>query len=356
MRQQKIPVGVLGCTGLVGQHFVRLLDVHPWFQIGLLAASPNSAGKPYDKACRWIAGGDMPSMVRGMDIFEAARDPLIESGIQVFFSALPAGIAGPLEASLRAAGCFVFTNASARRMDTDVPILVPEVNPDHTALLRDQISRHSGFIAAGPNCTTAGLVLGLKPLDPLESVSCTVTTFQSISGAGRRGLAALDLSGNVIPFISGEEDKMSRETRKILGRLDGGRIIGREIAVRPTCCRVPVRVGHLLSVEIEVAQQAGGEDVRALFEGFSPLPQVAGLPTAPEKSVVVRNEVDRPQPILDTAAGQPERTRGMAVTVGRIRTEAGRVAFLLLVDNLVRGAAGNVLLAAELSRKEGFLP
>ena len=355
MINNKIPVGVLGCTGLVGQHFVRLLDGHPWFRIKLLAASPKSAGKEYGEACRWIAGGEMPAAVRGMDIVEASADLLILSECRVFFSALPAGIAGPLEAALRAAGCFIFTNASARRMDADVPILIPEVNPEHATLIIDQVKRHGGFIAAGPNCTTAGLVLGLKPLDPLDPVSCTVTTFQSISGAGRRGLAALDISGNVIPHIGGEEEKMRRETQKILGRIHGGRIVGREIAVRPTCCRVPVRVGHLLSIEVETARRADADEVRALFEEFHLPSQVAGLPTAPEKPMIVRVEEDRPQPLLDAGAGRPERARGMAATVGRIRMDGRRISFLLLVNNLVRGAAGNVLLTAELARKEGFL-
>lgn len=356
MINKRIPAGVLGCTGLVGQHFVRLLDGHPWFRIKILAASKKSAGKSYEEACRWTAGGEMPPAVRDMTLVETSADLLITSGCRVFFSALPAGIAGPLEAALRAAGCFIFTNASARRMDADVPILIPEINPDHASLLGDQIKRHGGFIAAGSNCTTAGLVLGLKPLDPLDPVSCTVTTFQSLSGAGRTGPAALDISGNVLPFIGGEEDKMRRETQKILGRIRGGRIVDREISVRPTCCRVPVRVGHLLSIEVETAGRADADEVRALFGGFRPPPQAAGLPTAPEKPVIVRVEEDRPQPLLDAGAGRPERARGMATTVGRIRTDSRRISFLLLVNNLVRGAAGNVLLAAELTRKEGFLP
>ncbi|MDW7761833.1 MAG: aspartate-semialdehyde dehydrogenase [Acidobacteriota bacterium] len=356
MRQQKTSVGVLGCTGLVGQHFVRLLDGHPWFRISLLAASPKSAGKSYQEACRWIAGGEMPPAVRDMTVVETSPDLVTESGCRVFFSALPAGIAGPLEAALRAAGYFIFTNASARRMDADVPILIPEINPDHASLLRDQIERHGGFIAAGSNCTTAGLVLGLKPLDPLDPVFCTVTTFQSLSGAGRTGLAALDISGNVLPFIGGEEDKMRRETRKILGRVHSGRIVDREISIRPTCCRVPVQVGHLLSIEVETARRADVDEVRELFKGFHSPPQVTGLPTAPETPIIVRVEEDRPQPLLDAGAGRPERARGMAATVGRIQADGRRISFLLLVNNLVRGAAGNVLLAAEFTRKGGLLP
>jgi aspartate-semialdehyde dehydrogenase len=352
----RIRAGVLGCTGIVGQQFVRLLDGHPRFQIAALAASSKSAGKPYEAATAWAVDGEMPAASRSAKVIEAGIDALLGTGASVFFSALPAAQAGPIESELRERGAAVFSNASSHRTDADVPILVPEIDAEHLGLARDQASRFDGgFIVAGPNCSTSGLAMVLKPLAAFGLKRVFVTTFQSISGAGRRGLAAMDIAGNVIPFIRNEEEKMAQETRKILGSIEGGSIEPFPLEIRATCCRVPVREGHLLSIEAEFDAVPEAEAVLAALVGFRAIPQALGLPTAPERPIILRSEEDRPQPILDVRAGTPERARGMAVTVGRPRFKGISLSLIALVHNTIRGAAGTCLLNAELADAEGLI-
>lgn len=345
-----IPCAVLGCTGLVGRQFVRLLDGHPFFDLSLLTASARSAGKPFAAA----AGGE--GRASGLVICETAAATVVGSGVRVVFSALPADAAGPLESELRQSGLLVFSNASAMRMEPDVPLLVPEVNPGHLELCREQRRRHGGFIVTNPNCVVAGLAIALKPLRPLGLRAVTVSTYQAVSGAGRRGVAALDIMGNVIPFIAGEEEKLAREARKILGTLDGGRVQDCALEVFPSCSRVAVKDGHLQSVSAEFAGDVGLPELREALAGFTAEPQRLGLPTAPQSPIVVRDEADRPQPLLDADAGAPGRAAGMAVSVGRLRRQGRRFGFFLLVHNAVRGAAGGSLLNAELALRRGFVP
>jgi aspartate-semialdehyde dehydrogenase len=341
---------------LIGQHFVRLLADHPDFEIAVLAASPRSAGKPYGDAAAWSIGGTVPAGASEHIVETIDAGDLARREIAVVFSALPAAVAGPVETALCRSGCAVFTNASAHRRDAEVPILIPEINPGHFELLHPRRRLRPGFIAAGSNCSTAGLALALAPLRPfgIRRVSCV--TYQSASGAGRWGLAALEEGpANVTPFIRDEEDKIAFETRKIFGLCTGGSIQAAPFEVRAHCARVPVREGHLLSVSVELGREAGLAGIEAAIDGFRGGPRSMALPTAPERPVIRRAEPDHPQPALDLWAGEPARARGMAVTVGRLSVEGRRVHLFALVHNLVRGAAGLCVLNAESALRQGLL-
>jgi len=349
---KKIRVAVMGCTGLVGQQFVRLLDGHPYFDLVALTSSSRSAGRPYRQAMQWSVGTEVPESAGRIAVLDTNLAAVMSEAPEIVFSALPPAAAESIEGALRERGIGVFSNASARRMDADVPILIPEINPGHLDLARRQLGRFGGFIVTNSNCSTSGLALVLKPLDKFGIREVLVTTFQSISGAGRRGLAAMDIAGNVIPWIRQEEEKMARESRKILGQLDGVNIVLPPFEVHATCCRVPVREGHLMSAVIRFDREVSAEAATEALASFRGVPQELGLPTAPERPVIVREEEDRPQPVLDVLAGRPERARGMAVSVGRIRGNSGAISLVLLVHNTVRGAAGTCVLAAELAVSE----
>jgi aspartate-semialdehyde dehydrogenase len=346
---KKIKAAILGCTGLVGQQFVRLLDEHPVFALACLTASPRSAGKTYGEATN-----DHRAARRL--IRETTAAAVIQSGARVVFSALPAAAAGPLEAELREGGLLVFSNASAHRMDPGVPLLIPEVNPGHLELSRVQLRRHAGFIVTNPNCVVAGLAIALKPLVALGLRGVTVATFQAVSGGGRHGVAAWDILGNVVPFIAGEEEKVAREARKILGSLAADQVEESGLEVYPSCSRVPVKDGHLQSVTAEFADPVRSEEVKEALAGFTAEPQRLGLPTAPPRPIIFVDGPDRPQPLLDVNGGGPGRAAGMAVSVGRLRPQGKRFGFFLLVHNTVRGAAGGSVLNAELAARKGLIP
>ncbi|MBN2345944.1 MAG: aspartate-semialdehyde dehydrogenase [Candidatus Aminicenantes bacterium] len=353
---KKIKVAVLGCSGLVGRQFVRLLDRHPYFEPSCLTASSRTAGKRFAEALNDPAGASLSAATSGRLIRESTVDAVAQSGAALAFSALPAALAAELESELRRAGIGVFSNAGAWRMAPDVPLLVPEVNPGHLELARRQQREHGAFIVTNPNCVVSGLVLALKPLMAFGLGAVTVTTFQAVSGGGRRGVSAWDIGGNVLPHISGEEEKVARETGKILGRLAGDHVESSGLEVYPSCSRVPVRVGHLMSVSAEMARPAAVEEVAAALAAFQGEPQRLRLPTAPRRPILVPDGSDRPQPLLDVDGGDPERARGMAVSVGRLRLQGRRIAFFLLVHNTVRGAAGGSVLNAELAAKKGLIP
>jgi len=346
-------VAVLGCTGLVGQSFVRRLAHHPQFRIKVLAASPRSAGKKW-KDC--VSGSTLlPERIRNMEILPLEKVDLPGRRIGIAFSALPSGIAKPREACLRDRGVVVFSNAGSHRMDPDVPILVPEVNAEHLELARLQIQCGKGAIITNANCVTAGLVLTLAPLVPLGLKSVHLFTCQALSGAGRRGPSAHDMNGNILPHIEGEEEKIIHETRRILGTLKNGSISPFDIDITTSCCRVPVNNGHMLHVVAGFNQPVSPETARNALTGFRGRPQDLNLPSAPIVPVILRPEKDRPQPRLDVDAGGTGARLGMAVSVGRLRGESGRVQFSALVHNLERGAAGNSVLNAELAMNELLL-
>ena len=353
---KKIKVAVLGCTGLVGRQFARLLDDHPYFELSGLFASGRSAGKRFGETLDGTAAFGMSPATREQVVRATTVEAVAQSGARIVFSALPTSVAGELEAELRRRGSFVFSNAGAHRMDPLVPLLIPEANPEHLELCRVQLRKHAGFIVTNPNCVVAGLALALKPLAALPLRAVTVTTFQAVSGGGRRGVAAWDIMGNVVPFIANEEEKIGRETKKILGTLAGGRVRDHGLDIYPACSRVAVKDGHLQSVSVEFTAAVSPREVESALSGFTAQPQQLSLPTAPRWPLIVHPGADRPQPALDVDAGEPEQARGMAVTVGRLRGQGTRCAFFLLVHNTVRGAAGGSVLNAELAVKKNILP
>lgn len=350
---RKIKVGILGATGAVGQRFIQLLAGHPWFEIAALTASDRSAGKPYHEAARWLLRGGLPASVAEQVVTPGEPDA-ISRDVRLLFSALPGGSAGQVEAELAAAGFAVCSNASAHRMDTDVPLLIPDVNPEHTALIRTQQARRGwrGYIVTNPNCSSTHLVCALKPLhDAFGLTAVNVVTMQALSGAGYPGVASLDILDNVVPYIGGEEEKIEAEPRKILGALAGDHIAEAAFVVSAQANRVAVRNGHLEAVSVKLAAPASLEQVADAFVSYRGEPQRLGLPTAPDPAIILHRAADRPQPRLDRLAGH-----GMATSVGRLRPDPlFDYKFLVLGHNTIRGAAGGALLNAELLYAQGWL-
>lgn len=351
----KRKVAVLGATGVVGHQFVSMLTDHPLFELVILAASGKSAGKKYSQCVEHALSDSLPDAVRNMQVDPIDALALKKSGVEIAFSALPSGIAREAEAGLAKNGLAVFSNASAHRMRQSVPILIPEVNAEHLALARVQKDEYGGFIVTDSNCTVAGLVMTLKPLLGFGITDVTVTTYQSVSGAGYPGESALDLIGNLIPYIENEEEKVEAETKKILGRLVGTKIVLAEFDINATCVRVPVGYGHFESVVLQMREKPDIKQIINAFRRFKGAPQKLKLPTAPIEPIIVRDEENRPQPLLDVAAGRPARAAGMAVSVGRIARKGRKLRFALLSHNLIRGAAGTSILNAELALRRGYI-
>jgi aspartate-semialdehyde dehydrogenase len=344
MTKAKKRVGVVGATGLVGQRVIHMLRDHPYFEVSALAASDRSEGKAFADACKWKLPFDMPTAVARMKV-HACAPPL---DCDVVIASLPSDIAVEAEAAFAAAGYAVISNSSAYRMHADVPLVVPEINPDHLDLIPGQRQRHgykNGFIITNPNCTVIALVLALAPLAQrfgLEAV--IVTSMQAISGAGYPGVPSIDITDNVLPFIGGEEEKVETEPQKILGRLVVDRIEAAPFKVSAQCNRVNVQDGHLESVRVKLSRKPSIDELSEALASFRGLPQELRLPTAPERPVIVRTEEDRPQPRLDRDA-----ENGMATVVGRISKDSVLdFKFTLIGHNTVRGAAGAALLNAEL--------
>jgi aspartate-semialdehyde dehydrogenase len=347
----KIRVGILGATGVVGQRFIQLLENHPQFEVGALAASDRSQGKTYAEACTWRLPGNMPERVK--PIVLQSPQPRLEC--DVVFSSLPGEIAAAAEENFARAGFPVITNSSSHRMDPDVPLLIPEVNPDHLDLIFTQQAQRGydrGYIVTNPNCSTIVIAMALAPLERAFGVkSCVATTMQAISGAGYPGVASLDITDNVLPFIGGEEEKIESETVKILGRLEKGSIAVAPMKVSAQCNRVNVIDGHLAAIRVSLARPASIDQIRSALESFTALPQKLGLHSAPAQPIIVRSEADRPQPRLDRDAGA-----GMSITVGRIGPDnVLDYRFVALGHNTIRGAAGAALLNAELLVATGRL-
>ncbi len=350
----KLKVAVLGATGLVGQAFISMLSKHPWFEVEAVAASPAKAGVKYGEAVSWHLEEPIPPEVSGQTLKEPVPEKLSKD-IDLVFSALPSNAASEVEPLFARAGYIVVSNASPFRMDPDVPLIVPEVNPDHLRLLGEQRRRRGwrGALVKNPNCSTAILVLTLKPLmDSFGLKRAVVTTLQALSGAGYRGVPGMAILDNVLPYIPGEEEKLMYEPRKILGTLEGGWVKHAEIPVSATTTRVPTLHGHLESVHVELGEDTDTRSLVEALENFGGLPQKLGLPTAPPAPVIVRHGEDRPQPRLDRDAGG-----GMSVVVGRVQHASllgdAWFRYLVLGHNLVRGAAGNAILIAELMVRLG---
>ncbi len=353
MDEKRIRVGILGATGAVGQRFIQLLEHHPWFTVTAVAASDRSAGQPYAQAVRWILNTPIPSRLEEAPVLPVTPEALAGT-CDVVFSALPARIARDVEPQFAAAGFPVFSNASALRMEPDVPLIIPEVNPDHLALIRVQQKRRgwSGYVVTNPNCSTIHLVSALKPLyDAFGLDAVIVTTLQALSGAGYPGVPSLDIVDNLIPYIKNEEEKIESESKKLLGRYTGEGVEFADVIISAAVHRVPVIDGHTEAVVVKLRQKATLEEVKHAFRTFRGIPQELDLPTAPDPAIIVREEVDRPQPRLDRDAGG-----GMATTVGRVRPDPVLdYKFVLLGHNTIRGAAGASILNAELALKSGYL-
>jgi len=347
---KKFRAGILGATGTVGQRLVQLLADHPWFEITEVAASDRSSGKKYSEAVNWHLNTPIPAGAANLIV--KSLEPALECDF--VFSALDSSVAGPAEEEFARAGYPVVSNSKNHRMSPDVPLLIPEVNAAHLDAIPVQQKNRgygSGFIVTNPNCSTAGLVLVLKPLaDAFGLEKMFVVTMQAVSGAGYPGVASLDILGNVVPFIGGEEEKMEEEPQKLLGRWDGSRFVEAGLGISAHCNRVPVENGHLECLSLSLKKIATLGEVREALRNFTVNDGLAALPTAVKNPVIVLDEENRPQPRRDVDAGN-----GMAAVVGRVRAcPLLDVKLTLLSHNLVRGAAGAALLNAELLASRGF--
>ncbi len=348
----KIRVGVLGATGAVGQRFAQMLTSHPYFDLVVLAASERSAGKSYREATNWILTDPMPAELGEATVQEMSTDVACE----LVFSALPTDSAHKWESKYAAAGYGVFSNAGAHRMDSDVPLLIPEVNPEHLDLLKQQQQAqgwNKGFIVTNPNCTSIPMTMALAPLHAQFGVESVIaTSLQALSGAGYPGVPSLDAIDNVIPFVAeSEEVKMGKEPNKMLGVSTGQEVTMAGIRISAHCNRVPVSDGHLVTVSAKFKEKPSVGDILEAWQTWNPVPQQLSLPTAPHPPLVVKTENNRPQPRLDRDAG-----RGMATTIGRLRPcDVLDVRFVALAHNTIRGAAGGSVLNAELMYAQGML-
>ena len=348
--EPKISVGILGATGMVGQHFVKFLQNHPWFEISWLAASDRSAGKPYQEATAWRLDGAMPRVVEQMKVGECKTG---NGAPRLVFSAMDASVATEIEREFAQAGHVVVSNSRNHRMEPDVPLLIPEVNPDHLKIIPHQqrLRGWKGQIATNPNCSTIVLAMALAPLKPFGITRVVATTMQAISGAGYPGVASMDINANVIPFIGGEEEKMQQETQKILGDFTGEGLRPLNARVSAHCNRVPVVDGHTVTVSVEFERKPSKDDIIRALVNYRSVPQERQLPSAPPQPVIYMEENDRPQPRRDV-----ERERGMAVFVGRLREcPVLDYKFVAMGHNTIRGAAGAAVLNAELMYSEGLL-
>jgi aspartate-semialdehyde dehydrogenase len=336
---QTVKVGILGATGMVGQRFATLLQDHPYFRITELVASERSAGKRYGEAATWVLDQEMPATLRDV-VVKRATDDL---DVDLVFSAIPGGKAGPLESALAERGIHVFSNARDHRWDADVPLLLPEVNADHLALVDRQ--RTPGKIVTNGNCSTIVTVMSLKPLHDVFGLKrLFVSTYQALSGAGYPGVPSLAIQGNVVPYIGGEEEKIEKESRRFLGKLSPDGVALAPFGVSATAVRVNVSEGHTCAVAAEFESAPSPEEAAEALRTFEGTPQKLKLPSAPQRPVHVRGEADRPQPRKDALT-----ERGMSVAVGRLRKDPLlHLKWLVTGSNTIRGAAGSNILGAEL--------
>lgn len=347
----KIPVAVLAATGAVGQRFVSLLENHPWFKVVAVTASERSAGQRYADAVSWVVPGEIPAGVADLVVRPTDADP---GDVPLVFSALPADVAREVEPALAARGYAVCSNTSALRMDPDVPLLIPEINPDHIHLIPAQRQQRgwSGSIITAPNCSVTGFIFPMKVLHAAFGIEKVhVVTLQAISGAGYPGVASFDILDNVIPFIGGEEEKLEVEPRKLLGTVGNGAIELADMVVSPQVHRVPVMDGHTAALSIKLASKASIDQVKAALGSFAAPEGVGDLPSTPERPLILRSEQNRPQPRRDRDAGN-----GMSVSVGRVQPcLVFDVRLVALVHNTIRGAAGGAIQNAEWLVASGYL-
>ncbi len=349
MSSSRIPVAVLGATGSVGQKFISLLSNHPWFEVKMIAASDRSAGKKYKDAVNWILSDPLPPEIGELEVQNCV--PVKE--IKTAFSGLDSSVAGTIEEDFANAGYTVVSNSKNHRMDKFVPLLVPEINPDHLQLIRKQDYKNKGCIVANPNCSTIGLVLALKPLaDKFGIESVNVVTLQAISGAGYPGVSSLDIIDNVIPFIGGsEEEKIETEPNKIFGSITSKGIKDLDIKINAQVNRVAVIDGHTECVQVKLKNKAEADEILEVWNNFAGEPQEKSLPSAPLKPIHYFHEKNYPQPKIHRNID-----KGMAVSIGRLREDKFfDFKFVILSHNTMRGAAGGALLCAELMKVNGYI-
>lgn len=342
---RRLDVGILGATGMVGQQFIMQLANHPWFRIAWLGASERSEGRKY-RDLAWRLSSPRPAEVDDMIVEGAVpgRAP------RIMFSGLDSKVAGDIEREFASAGHFVVSNARNYRMEQFVPLLVPEVNPDHLKLipLQQQAKGWKGAIVTNPNCATVPLVMALAAARQFEPARVTISTMQAVSGAGYPGVASLDILGNLVPFIDGEEEKIQTESLKIMGTLETDRVVPHPMVVSAQTTRVPVINGHTETISVQFNKKPSLDELTAAFRGFTGKPQQLGCPSAPRQPLQVMTELNRPQPRLDV-----ERDGGMAVFIGRVRPcPVLDYKFVALGHNTIRGAAGAAVLNAELMLAE----
>jgi aspartate-semialdehyde dehydrogenase len=349
MKVKPIEVGILGGTGMVGQHFIRFLEGHPWFQLKWLGASDRSAGKKFQCATTWRLNGEMPAAAAGMMVSDSKPG----NAPRLVFSAMDASVATEIEREFAQAGHIIVSNSRNHRMEPDVPLLIPEINPGHLAVLHSQQRNRGwkGMIVTNPNCSTIVLTLALAPLARFGIERVIAATLQAVSGAGYPGVPSVDVLANVIPYVPGEEEKIEQETQKILGDLSNGEILPLTARVSAHCHRVAVTDGHTVATSVQFSSKATIEDMRHAIEHFRGVPQERKLPSAPPQPLIYMSEQDRPQPRRDVS-----RLGGMSVFIGRLRDCAVLDAkFVACGHNTIRGAAGAAVLNAELMASEGFL-
>jgi aspartate-semialdehyde dehydrogenase len=348
--KKRIAVGVLAATGSVGQRFVQLLADHPWFEVVAVTGSERTAGRPYGEGVNWVIPGDPPASVAGLIVQETK--PGLD--VPVLFSALPTKKAREMEPIFAEAGYVVITNASAYRMPEDIPLLIPEINPDHTQIIAAQQAKRnwSGFIVASPNCSTTSAVLPMKVFqDAFGLEAAIMTTMQAISGAGYPGVSSLAILDNVIPYIGGEDEKLEAEPKKLLGSVDNGAIRMADIHLSAQANRVPVIDGHLASVSVKLSRSASPAEAIEALESWQPPAICAQLPTSPERPLIYRHENDRPQPKLDRDSED-----GLAWSVGKVRDcDVLDLRYLSITHNTLRGAASGSILNAELLVIQGCI-
>ncbi len=347
----KTPVGILGATGAVGQRFIQLLESHPWFEVAEVAASDRSAGKTYAEACTWRLPGAPPASV-AKRVVGSIEGPFRS---KLLFSGLDSSVAGEAESALASKGHAVVSNSRNHRMDPDVPLLIPEINPDHLDAIAGQRRRTgAGYIVTNPNCSVVGLAMALAPLHQAFAVELVaVVTLQALSGAGYPGVASLDVADNVIPYIGGgEEEKIESEPQKILGTFSGGAFTPAPFSISSSVHRVAVVDGHSMAIFVKLGRRAAPAEASRVLAEFRGEPQRRELPTAPRQPIHVLTANDRPQPRLDR-----DREGGMAVSVGRVREDRHfDLRLEALVHNTIRGAAGAAILNGELLQARGLLP
>lgn len=348
---KRIPVAVLAATGSVGQRFVQLLDRHPWFEVVALTGSERSAGQTYAQSCHWLLSEPMPGWAADMPVLPTVPEAVDAA---LVFSALPADVAREIEPAFARSGRWVCSNASAFRREPDVPLLLPEVNPDHLGLL-DAQQRSRGWqagILTNPNCASTGITVALKALQNAFGLRrAWVVTLQAISGAGYPGVASLDILDNVIPYIAGEEEKVEWEPRKMLGSVENGALTLAGVCLSAQVNRIPVLDGHMASLSVELEQHASPAEAAQILQAYQAPDLSRDLPSAPQPVILLREEADRPQPRLDRSAG-----RGMTTVVGRVRPDPMfDLKMVVLSHNTIRGAAGGSIYNAELLVKSGRL-